>query len=310
MIVVFGSQGQLGACLAEQMGEAPEHVFLSRDSQDYCGDLANIAGITETLLELRPDIVINAAAYTHVDNAQNDRERAFAVNAKAPAAIAQVAAKLNTLFIHYSTDYVFSGTSEAPYEETTPCAPISVYGESKRHGEDMILASHCRHFILRSSWVYGRHGKNFMTSMLTAATQKEEITVVADQWGAPTSTELLANATLDLINLATPGYGSLADRPVPASGIYHCTARGKTNWFDYAKLVIETARALGQEQRVRKITPITSAQWMASHPLAAPRPGNSRLNTEKLERTLGQEFPRWEDDVIETVGALLAMQDD
>lgn len=309
MIVVFGSKGQLGACLAEQMGPAPEHVFLSQDSQDYCGDLSNVAGLTETLMDLRPDMIINAAAYTNVDGAQNDPATAVTVNAKAPALMAQVAAKIGSLLVHYSTDYVFDGSGSLPHRETDACAPLSVYGQSKLEGELNILASGCRHYILRTSWLYGVHGKNFITSMLDLATHKEEITVVADQWGAPTSTELVALSTLDLINLATPGYGSKPGQTAPASGLYHCTARGETTWHAYASLVIQTARDLGQEQAVKRITPVSSADWARLRPAAAPRPANSRLSVDKLEQTIGRRFPDWQEDVMETVGRLLHQED-
>jgi dTDP-4-dehydrorhamnose reductase len=301
MILVFGSQGQLGNTLRQQIGQAPEHVFLKRDSTDYCGDITNTAGITETLMDLRPEIIINAAAYTAVDQAEADIEAATAINAKAPAVLAQIAAKTGGLLIHYSTDYVFDGTKNAAYHETDICHPLSVYGKTKRQGEEGILASHCRHYILRTSWLYSAHGNNFLTTMLRLSQTQDELRVINDQWGAPTSTELLVNATLDLIHLATPGYGSPSTAQPPADGIYHCAPSGETTWFEYARLVIQTAQALGLETKVKKITPILAADYRA----AAPRPMNSRLDTTKLHSVLGTSFDDWREDVIMTVGQAL-----
>jgi dTDP-4-dehydrorhamnose reductase len=300
MIVVFGSQGQLGQALQEQIGEAPEHVFLSRDSTDYCGDITDTAGITQTLMDLRPEIIINAAAYTAVDKAESEPAAAEAVNAKAVGVIAQIAAKLDSLLVHYSTDYVFDGSGAAPRKETDACAPLSVYGKTKLAGDAAITASGAKHFILRASWVYSRHGNNFLRTMLRLAETKEEIQVVGDQWGVPTHVDYLATTTLDLINLATPGFGS-DSKSLPAWGIYHCAPSGETSWFEYARLVINTAKAHGAASTCRKITPITTANY----PTAARRPLNSRLDTSKLQSMLTIAPPDWEDDVIMTVGQVL-----
>lgn len=300
MIVVFGSQGQLGQALKELIGEAPEHVFLSRDSTDYCGDITDTAGITQTLMDLRPEIIINAAAYTAVDKAESEPGVAEAVNAKAVGVIAQIAAKIDSLLVHYSTDYVFDGSGNSPWKETDTCAPLSVYGKTKLAGEAAITASGARHFILRTSWVCSSHGNNFLKTMLRLAETKEEIQVVSDQWGVPTHVDYLATTTLDLINLATPGFGSESKSP-PAWGIYHCAPSGETNWFEYARLVINTAKAHGAAGGCKKITPITTANY----PTAARRPLNSRLDTSKLHAVLKTTPPEWEDDVMMTVGQVL-----
>lgn len=304
MIVVFGSNGQLGSAFQELIGQAPEHVFLTRESQDYCGDILDTQGITETLMMLRPEVIINAAAYTAVDQAEQDIEAAQAANARAPGVIAQIAAKLGSIMVHYSTDYVFDGSGSAPWDETSACKPLSVYGKTKRAGEEAVVAAGGRHFILRASWLYGRHGKNFLKTMLTLADTREEIRVVNDQWGVPTHVDYLAEATLDLINLATPGFGSTAK--TPAYGIYHCAPAGETTWFDYARLVINTAKAHGAGTKVKKITPVTTAEY----PTAAVRPLNSRLDTSKLSRLLGRTPPDWEEDVVLTVGQVLQAQEE
>ena len=300
MIVIFGSQGQLGQALQEQIGEAPEYVFLSRDSTNYCGDITDTAGITQTLMDLRPEIIINAAAYTAVDKAESEPAVAEATNAKAVGAIAQIAAKINSLLVHYSTDYVFDGSGTTSWKETDKCAPLSVYGKTKLAGEQAISASGAKHFILRTSWVYSSHGNNFLKTMLRLAETKEEIQVVNDQWGVPTHVDYLAATTLDLINLATPGFGSQTNTP-PAWGIYHCAPSGATNWFEYARLVINTAKTHGAASACKKITPILTSNY----PTAAHRPLNSRLNTNKLLQVLKTPPPDWQDDVIMTVGQVL-----
>ncbi len=300
MILVFGSHGQVGHALVEQLGEIPEHVFLYRESRDYCGDLNDTAGITETLMELRPEIIINAAAYTAVDRAESEPELAQRINAKAPAVLAQIAARLGSLLIHYSTDYVFDGSGTRPWKETDACEPLSVYGQSKRAGEEAIIAAGGRHYILRTSWVYGRHGKNFLKTMLHLAKTQPSINVVNDQWGVPTSADYLAEVTLELINRCTEGLGA-APLQAPAYGIYHCAPAGETTWFDYARLAIHHAKACGEAQACKQINPIPTA----AYPTAAKRPLNSRLDTSKLAEVLGVCAPDWQDGVILTVGELL-----
>jgi dTDP-4-dehydrorhamnose reductase len=300
VIVVFGAQGQLGQSLQHQLGELPEHVFLHRHSQDYCGDLTNTAGITETLMDLRPSFVINAAAYTAVDQAEDEEDLAFSVNAKAPGVLAQVAQKIGAWLIHYSTDYVFSGDGERPWTESDTCQPVSVYGRSKRAGEEAIMQVNGRYLILRTSWLYSEHGDNFLKKMIQLASEREELKVVNDQWGTPTHVDTVSLATLDLMNLATPGFGSSQTQPLE-SGIYHCTANGTTNWFEYAKLVINTAKSHGHAGVCQRITPVNSSAF----PAKAVRPKNSRLDNSKLAKRLGVQAPEWEDDVAMTVGRLL-----
>ncbi len=300
MILVFGSQGQVGQALVQAMGDAPEHIFLHRNSRDYCGDLSNIAGITETLLELRPSIIINAAAYTGVDQAESEPDLVYHINAKAPAAIAQIASRLGALLVHYSSDYVFSGSGHTAWTETDPCAPISVYGASKFEGERFITESGARHFILRTSWVYSAHGRNFLKTMLELAESRDTLRVVSDQVGVPTNAHYIALATLDLLNLATPGFGSGAVTP-PPSGIYHCAPAGETTWFDYARVVINAAKSMGKAQICKTITPVSTHDY----PTAAKRPLNSRLDTSKLERVLKQVPPHWQESVVETVRHVL-----
>lgn len=301
MILVFGSNGQLGHALQDAIGEAPDHIFLSRESRDYCGDIENTAGLTETLLDLKPEIIINAAAFTAVDRAETEPETAMATNARAPGVIAQVAARIGALLVHYSTDYVFDGSGERAWRETDACHPLSIYGKTKQLGEEIITSSGVHYFILRTSWVYGPHGNNFLKTMLRLAEERDELSVVNDQWGVPTHVDYLAQVTLDLINLATPGFGS-ASSAKPPWGIYHCAPSGETTWFDYARLVIDTAKSLGHARVCKKVIPISTQNY----PTPAKRPLNSRLDCTKLRTVLGQRPPDWSEAVVETVGQILS----
>lgn len=296
MILVLGRDGQIGQALEWAIGPSPEHVFLSRKSLDYCGDITNTAGITDTLMTLKPEIIINAAAYTSVDLAEDEPEIAMATNASAVGVIAQIAAKLGALLVHYSTDYVFDGHGTDSWFETDSCAPLSVYGESKRLGEQAIRASGAKHFILRTSWVYCSSKRNFLTTILKLAEDHDNLRIVNDQYGAPTHASYLAETTVDLINLATPGYGSTHEC-APEWGIYHCAPSGETTWFEYARLVINTAKSYRAATRCKGVLAVNSAEY----PSKAKRPNNSRLNTNKLQSVLGKSPPVWQDHVIETV---------
>jgi len=296
MILLFGSQGQLGCTLQDFIGEASEHVFLSRNSRDYCGDITDTAGVTGTLMDLKPKIIINAAAYTAVDQAEEEPDTVMATNAKAPGVLAQIAAKTDALLVHYSSDYVFDGSGDKAWKETDGYHPRSVYGKSKRAGEEAIIASGARYFILRTSWVYSSHGNNFLKTMLRLAVTHNELRVINDQWGVPTHVDYLAAISMDLINLAISGFGSAQQAP-PAWGIYHCAPSGETNWFDYAQLVINTAKGLGATQACKTIVPVSTADYGSK----TTRPLNSRLEISKLRSVLSRTPPPWQDSVIETV---------
>ena len=283
MIVVFGSQGQLGQALKEQIGEAPEHVFLSRDSTDYCGDITDTAGITQTLMDLRPEIIINAATYTAVDKAEEEKEAAFAVNALAPKAMAEYCAVHHKKLIHFSSDYVFDGMKSSPYVESDLCMPLSVYGKSKYAGElaiieafasqSMRLDKASSHYsILRTSWVYG-DGANFIRTILRLAKERSTLNIVADQFGVPTSTDWLAELTIAVLQESQW-----------VSGVYHAVPAGRTSWYELARFVIEHAQSLGAQFAldVDQIHPIPASDY----PLPAKRPMNSQLSTRKLADAL------------------------
>jgi len=285
-ILLTGRNGQLGFELRRALAPLAEVIAL--DSRTC--DLADVNAVRRWVRDVRPAIIVNAAAYTAVDRAEGESDAAYAVNATAPGVLAEEAAALGALMIHYSTDYVFYGNklSGAYDEEDIPC-PLSVYGASKLAGEQAVMAACQRHLILRTSWVVGVHGNNFAKTMLRLAAERDRLNVVADQWGAPTSAALLADVTAHLLR-----QHSVREEGFPY-GLYHVTAGGETNWHQYACHVIEYARAAGSHLRVppEAIHPIPTSEY----PTPARRPQNSRLSTRKFQDTFGLRLPDWQDGV-------------
>jgi dTDP-4-dehydrorhamnose reductase len=238
--------------------------------------------LAQVVRHLRPDVIVNAAAYTAVDQAESEPDLAQAVNAESPGVLAREAAQLGAWLVHYGTDYVFDGSGDAPRDEDAPTGPLSVYGRTKLDGEQRIRASGCRHLILRTSWVYAARGGNFALTMLRLAAERERLTVVADQVGAPTSAELLADVTAHVLRAAI--------RRPELGGTYHVAADGETSWHAYATFVIEWARARGLPLKVQTVEPVPTSAW----PAAARRPLNSRLDTRKLRRTFDLVLPSWQ----------------
>ena len=273
-ILLTGSGGQLGQELQRSLAPLGELVACDR----YRFDLANIDQMRQVLRTEQPDVIVNSAAWTAVDKAETEVAAAYAINADAPRVLAEETAALGARLIHFSTDYVFNGRKSTPYVETDECAPLSAYGRSKRDGELNILASSAKAIILRTSWVYGAHGANFMKTMLRLGKERDELSVVDDQFGAPTWTRHLADATAML----------LAEHH-DASGIYHLTAAGETNWHDYAEAIFAEALKLGLLQKAPQVRRITSTNY----PLPAPRPTNSRLDCSQFTRDFGLTLPDW-----------------
>ena len=263
---------------------APLGELLCADRQGG-GDLARIGELTDMAYESGAQVIVNAAAYTAVDKAEDPAEQDLCmdVNAGAPAALAMVARETGALLVHYSSDYVFDGSGEEPWDEEAGPGSESVYGESKAAADFSIQHSGCAHLILRTSWVYGTRGGNFAKTMLRLAQERDEIAVVADQIGAPTGAELLADATAHMLRhtLVNPAL----------SGLYNVVAGGETSWHRYAQHVIEAARARGRPIRVRPEN--VKAIATADYPTAAVRPLNSRLSTEKVRRAFGLTLPHW-----------------
>ena len=286
-ILLLGRNGQLGWQLQRSLAPLGEVIALASQAQDnpnqWCGDLAKPEGLRHTLREIAPDLVVNAAAYTAVDKAQTETEKAYAVNALGPAVLAEETLRLGAWLAHYSTDYVFDGSGTRSWRESDACAPLSVYGASKRQGE-LEVARNPRHLILRTSWVYAARGSNFAKTMLRLGAERDELRVIDDQIGAPTGAELLADASAIALRQAMA-------QPALA-GLYHCAASGQTSWHGYAQFVFQEARALGIPVRVtqERLVPIKSADY----PVAAPRPLNSRLDCAKIADVFSIHLPSWQ----------------
>ena len=288
-ILLLGKGGQVGWELQRSLAPLGELVALEFDSTDYCGDFTNLAGLAETVRQVKPDVIVNAAAHTAVDRAESEPELVRTINALAPGVLADEAERLGAWLIHYSTDYVFDGSGTTPWKETDATGPLGVYGQTKREGEQAV--AHCsRHLIFRTSWVYAARGANFAKTMLRLAKEREELKVIADQIGAPTGAELLADVTAHAIRTVqtTPDGQTLA-------GLYHLVAGGETSWYDYAKFVVEYARRVDLPLRVAPdaILPIATTDY----PTPAKRPLNSRLDTQKLQSAFGLLLPDWKDGV-------------
>ena len=286
-ILLFGANGQVGWELQRSLSPLGGLVALNRHSTGLCGDLANLAGIANTIASVRPDVIVNAAAYTAVDKAETDRDAAQLINATAPAAMAQAACAVGAWLVHYSTDYVFDGSGVDAWTETDAPAPLSVYGKTKLEGEQLIQASGCKHLIFRTSWVYAARGGNFAKTMLRLAQERERLTVIDDQLGAPTGAELLADVTALALR-------QVLHRPQDG-GLYHLAASGQTSWHGYAKHVI--AQAKRAQPAIKILANDVAAVPSSAFVTAAARPLNSRLNTTKFQATFGLQLPPWQHGV-------------
>jgi dTDP-4-dehydrorhamnose reductase len=290
-ILITGKNGQVGYELQRSLASLGEVIALDRAG---C-DLSSADSIQSVIRTLCPTIIVNPAAYTAVDKAETEKDLAFAINALAPGIIGEEAKKLGALVVHYSTDYVFNGAKEDRYIEDDLTDPLSVYGASKLAGENSLVDSGALHLIFRTSWVYGVHGANFLKTMLRLMTEKEELKIVSDQFGAPTSASLIA----DVIALALSRIGTVSDRTPDKLGLYHLTASGETSWHGYAVHICRMARDIGIPIRVtpENIHPIPTSEY----PVPAVRPMNSRLNCRRLESVFGLRMPCWEDGVNRTL---------
>lgn len=284
-ILLFGKTGQVSWELGRTLAPLGEVVALDREGEgDLVGDLADTAGIRATVAKVSPDIIVNAAAYTDFDRVESDPDLAYLVNAVAPKALAEEAAVRNIWLVHYSTDYVFDGSGHRPWREDDQPIPLSVYGKSKVAGDEAILASACRHLVLRISWIYSVRGDNFARTILHQAAKRDRLTVVSDQIGAPTGADLVADVTAHLVRSV------MSDSAAHLSGLYHLAAGGETNWHEYACFIIDEARRRGVPLKAREIAAIRSSDW----PSPAVRPLNSRLDTTRLRTTFGLHLPDWQ----------------
>ena len=286
-VLLFGAAGQLGHELASRLHVLGSVTALTR--QDI--DLSNAAALRSLLQAQQPAVIVNAAAYTAVDKAEQEPALAQAINVTAPSVMAEEAARSGAVLVHYSTDYVFNGQATRPYLETDPTDPQSVYGRTKRDGEQAVIQSGARYVLLRSSWVVGAHGQNFLKTMLRLAQERDSLRVVADQVGVPTSSAWMAETTVLALQQGL-------------NGLFHLTPAGQTNWHAYAQYVLQQAQSLGWTLKAtpEQVQAITTADY----PLPAPRPAYSMLESSLLAKALNLELPPWQAGVDSVLRALRA----
>lgn len=287
-ILLLGGNGQVGRELRRSLAPLGELVVATRDGvdADVAANFDDPAALAALVRESGADVVVNAAAYTAVDKAEAEADAAFRINSEAPAAIAAACAETHALLIHYSTDYVFDGSAPRPYREDDATAPLGVYGASKLAGEQAIRASGARHAILRTAWVYASHGRNFLLTMLRLAGERDELRVVADQLGTPTSAAWIADATAELLR-----------HGVTEAGTWHLVASGQTTWHGFASAIMEDAQALGLLARMPRVLPIRTDEF----PTPAKRPANSVLDTTRLRNDFGIIPADWRDGLRATL---------
>jgi dTDP-4-dehydrorhamnose reductase len=281
-VLITGVTGQVGGALAAVLGD--QALILAADRNRL--DLSRIAEIPAVLDQLEPQLIINAAAYTHVDRAEDERDLAFRINAEAPAAMARWAADRRVPIIHFSTDYVFDGTGHRPWREDDPVAPLSIYGASKHAGEVAIRAAGGAHLIIRTQWVYAAKGANFLRTIARLAAQQTELRIVADQYGAPTSTRVIADFAASIIG---SNRIRLNERFTEAGGLVHVAASGETTWHGFAVAIVDGLQARSVALAAQSIVPIRTAEY----PTKARRPANSRLDLTRLRTVFGISTPQW-----------------
>ena len=295
-ILLLGKNGQLGWELQRSLAPLGRVTALDRHGADgLCGDLADLDGLAATVRAVKPQVIVNAAAYTAVDRAESEPDQAARINAQAPAVLARAAAASGALLVHYGTDYVFDGSGQTPWQEDDATGPLNAYGRTKRAGEQAIVQTGCAHLILRTSWVYAGRGGNFAKTMLRLAREREQLTVIDDQWGAPTGAELIADVSAHAIAQVL--------RAPDKAGLYHLAAAGETTWFSYANHVLAQARQAQPaiEFKATEVVPVATSHF----PTPARRPHNSRLDTRKLRAAFGLALPPWQDGVNRMLGEIL-----
>ena len=281
-ILLFGKTGQVGWELQRALAPLGNVIALDVHSKEYCGDFSNPEGIAETVRRIKPDVIVNAAAHTAVDKAESEPDFTQLLNATSVEAIAKEAALIGAWLVHYSTDYVFPGDGDKPWSEDDATGPLNTYGETKLAGE-IAVQKHCpKHLIFRTSWVYAGKGNNFAKTMLRLAKDREELSIINDQFGAPTGAELLADCTAHAITTAM--------RKPEVAGLYHLVASGITTWFDFANVVFTEAQSAGYELALKQTHPVATS----AYPTPARRPNNSRLDNSKFQQTFDLTLPRWD----------------
>ena len=294
-ILLFGRGGQVGWELQRSLAPLGELVALDFDSTDLCGNFTDLEGLAATVAQVRPDVLVNAAAHTAVDKAESEPELAHTLNAQAPGVLAEAARNIGALMVHYSTDYVFDGSGSRRWKESDAPAPLNVYGRTKLEGERLVAGRCPLHLIFRTSWVYAARGGNFARTMLRLAGEREQLTVIDDQVGAPTGAELLADVTAHAIRAVRH------DRQL--AGLYHLAAGGETSWHGYARFVIEQAARSGLVLKAgpEAVKPVPTSAF----PTPAERPRNSRLDTSRLEAAFDLRLPPWQQGVARMLTEIL-----
>lgn len=292
-ILLFGKNGQLGWELQRALAPLGQVTTLATHSTDYCGDFTNTEGVVETIRTLRPQIIVNASAYTAVDKAENEMALAELVNTTTVSAIAREAKSLNAWLVHYSTDYVFPGTGKLPWRENDITAPLNTYGMTKLRGETAIQQQCEKYLIFRTSWVFATRGNNFAKTMLRLARERTELSIINDQYGAPTGADLLADSSAQALAIAL--------RRPEVAGLYHLVASGCTTWYDYASFVFDHARQAGVELALSAAHAVPTS----SYPTPAQRPLNSQLDTQKFREAFGLTLPDWQHGVKRMLDELI-----
>ena len=289
-ILLLGKNGQVGWELQRSLAPLGEVISLDRNGlNQWCGDLSKPDQIYQTIVDIAPNVVVNASAYTAVDLAETEQDMANLINHVAVGKIAEACAQIKALLVHYSTDYVFDGEGTSIFNETDVLKPLNAYGQTKALGEQAIQNAQCNYLIFRTSWVFAQKGKNFLKTMLALAQQREELSIINDQIGAPTSAELIADVSAHAI------VQTLRDQT--KIGIYHLVASGETSWFEYANYIFEQAKNLGVNLAIQQVNPIPTA----AYPTPAKRPHNSRLNNQKIQHAFQIYLPDWKVHVQRTV---------
>lgn len=292
-LLLLGKGGQVGWELQRSLAPLGDVVALDHDSTEMHADFSRPNGLADTVRKVQPQVIVNAAAHTAVDKAESEPELARKLNATAPGVLAATAREVGAWMVHYSTDYVFDGSGNRPWREEDATGPLSVYGQTKLEGEQLVARNCPHHLIFRTSWVYAARGGNFAKTMLRLAKERDRLTVIDDQFGAPTGAELLADVTAHAIREVLRDSGK--------AGLYHLVASGETTWNGYARFVLEQARAAGVELKATAVDAVVTSAF----PTPARRPQNSRLANEKLQRTFGLTLPHWEQGVARMLSETL-----
>ncbi|WP_145338947.1 dTDP-4-dehydrorhamnose reductase [Pantoea sp. PSNIH1] len=293
-ILLFGKTGQVGWELQRALAPLGKITALSTRSTEWCGDLTQPEEIRKSIQNLRPDIIVNAAAYTAVDKAESEPDLAELINSTSVKVMAEEAKNLNAILIHYSTDYVYSGEGHNRWRESDKPEPRNVYGKTKLSGEQAITAADIQYLIFRTSWVYASRSNNFIKTMLRLGSEKEALSIINDQIGAPTGAALIADITAHALRMiqANP----------ELRGIYNLAAAGEASWFDYASLIFTESEKYSTGLKIKKLSPIKTAEYITP----AKRPLNSRLDLTKIERSFNLTLPHWQNGVRYAINEILA----